>query len=128
MLSEKSQGKSGSFFFFSQDGNFLIKTIYKRELEVLLGMLPNYFKYLQDNRTTRLCRYLGLHQMKCYKKGQKTIQVYILIMNNMALSPNEDNVIGVYDLKGSTFQRLTPPEKVLKGATRKDENFILEKQ
>lgn len=49
-------------------------------------------------------------------------------MNNMSLSPNKDYVVGVYDLKGSTFQRLTPPEKVSKGATRKDLNFIGENQ
>ena len=36
MLSEKSSGKSGSFFFYSSDGKYLIKTITKLESDVLL--------------------------------------------------------------------------------------------
>ena len=34
-------GRSGSFFFHSHDGKFIIKTISKGELKLLLEILPN---------------------------------------------------------------------------------------
>lgn len=55
MLSEKSSGKSGSFFFYSEDGNYLIKTIYKKEFDILLEILPDYYDHLVKNKETRLC-------------------------------------------------------------------------
>ena len=33
-------GRSGSFFFFSHDNKFIIKTISKSELDTFLNMLP----------------------------------------------------------------------------------------
>jgi len=39
-------GASGSFFFFSKDGKFLIKTLHRGEKERLLGMLDAYIAYL----------------------------------------------------------------------------------
>jgi hypothetical protein len=35
-------GRSGSFFFFSHDNRFIIKTLTKGELEIFLTMLPSY--------------------------------------------------------------------------------------
>ena len=39
---KESAGKSGSFFFFSQDRKFLIKTMNNDELRVFRDLLPNY--------------------------------------------------------------------------------------
>lgn len=33
-------GRSGSFFFFSHDRKFIIKTMSKEELDLLLSLLP----------------------------------------------------------------------------------------
>ena len=38
-------GLSGSFFFFSHDDKFLIKTINKREKELLLNMLDDLISH-----------------------------------------------------------------------------------
>lgn len=35
-------GASGSFFFFSSDNRFIIKTLQGKERSVLLGMLDDY--------------------------------------------------------------------------------------
>jgi len=35
-------GKSGSFFFFSHDSKFIIKTVKDDEMVVLMAMLPYY--------------------------------------------------------------------------------------
>jgi len=39
---KESAGKSGSFFFFSYDRRFLIKTMNNSELEVFINCLPDY--------------------------------------------------------------------------------------
>lgn len=48
-------------------------------------------------------------------------------MNNVMLTPEfyDDQII--YDLKGSTYKRLTKPEKVKSGAAQKDLNYIQNK-
>jgi len=42
----RASGKSGSFFFFSNDGKFIIKTMIKEEVDKLIEMLPSYVDYL----------------------------------------------------------------------------------
>ena len=39
----ESQGKSGSFFFFSHDNKFIIKTMFQDELDIMMESLPQYF-------------------------------------------------------------------------------------
>jgi len=39
-----SPGKSGSFFYYSSDYRFIIKTISSVEHDVFLQMLPKYYK------------------------------------------------------------------------------------
>ena len=40
-------GRSGSFFFFSHDQKFVIKTMTKTELNLFKKMTPAYTKYLE---------------------------------------------------------------------------------
>jgi 1-phosphatidylinositol-4-phosphate 5-kinase len=53
-----SPGKSGSVFFLSQDGRFMIKTLRKSEVQVSLsiyttGILPRYAKkFVMDTGNT----------------------------------------------------------------------------
>ncbi len=39
-----SEGRSGSFFVFSPDKKFIIKTINKDESELLISILPRLYK------------------------------------------------------------------------------------
>ena len=41
-------GKSGSFFFFSHDNKFLIKTLQGKEKKILLDMLDEMIKHIQE--------------------------------------------------------------------------------
>ena len=43
---KESAGKSGSFFFFSYDKKFLIKTMNNKELDVFLRAIPTYLFHL----------------------------------------------------------------------------------
>jgi len=45
----EGSGKSGSFFFFSHDKRFIIKTITKDELETLLVILEDYIEHFKKN-------------------------------------------------------------------------------
>jgi hypothetical protein len=40
-------GLSGSFFFFSNDNRFLIKTLQGNEKALMLGMLDDYIDHLR---------------------------------------------------------------------------------
>lgn len=42
-------GKSGSFFFFTQDRKYIIKTLFKQEKDKLMAMLPKMVKFVRAN-------------------------------------------------------------------------------
>ena len=126
MLSETSSGKSGSFFFHSADGKYMLKTIKKKEFEVLMNILPQYYGYVVNNSNTLLTRYYGLHQMKCYKDKKFIYDIYIIVFNNVFDIENPELIKNKYDLKGSTYNRITSQRSILKGAAKKDLNLIRE--
>lgn len=115
-----SPGKSGSFFYFSRDYRFIIKTIRHSEHKFLLSILKDYYQYVRDNPHTLLSRFYGLHRVKL-PRGKK---IHFVIMNN--LFPPHKDVHETYDLKGSTVGRLYPEEKaaINPRAVLKDLNWI----
>lgn len=60
----ESQGKSGSFFFFSHDKKFIIKTMYSTELKVFLEALPKYFEHLKNNPNSLIARIYGVFKVE----------------------------------------------------------------
>ncbi|KAJ3189807.1 Phosphatidylinositol-4-phosphate 5-kinase [Gaertneriomyces sp. JEL0708] len=121
ILSEiSSAGKSGSFFYYSSDYRFIIKTIHPHELRVFLKMIENYHQHICDNPNSLLCRIYNLARVKL-PHGRK---VHFVVMGNV-FPPNKD-IHEVYDLKGSTFGR-EYPEDLAKDDPRavlKDLNWI----
>lgn len=103
MLSENSSGKSGSFFFHTFDGKYMVKTIHKSEFFILLQTLNSYFTYLQNYPQTLLTRYFGLHELKGYNDTTQVFDIYIVVMNNIFDLDNPDLIQEKYDLKGSTY-------------------------
>ena len=59
----ESTGKSGSFFFFSYDRRFIIKTMFQEELELFLEHIVDYLKHLEENPDSLLARYYGVYQI-----------------------------------------------------------------
>ncbi|KAF9232464.1 hypothetical protein BU15DRAFT_90638 [Melanogaster broomeanus] len=102
-----SPGKSGSFFYFSRDYRFIIKTIRHSEHKFLLSILKEYHAHVKTNPHTLLGR-----------------KIHFVIMNNLFL-PHKD-IHETYDLKGSTVGREYPEEKAQKNprAVLKDLNWI----
>ena len=73
MLTEKSTGKSGSFFFYTDDHKYLLKSIRRSEFKVLLKKLKQYYEYILENPESLLPRYYGLHRINCYKNKKKVV-------------------------------------------------------
>ena len=115
-----SPGKSGSFFYFSRDYRFIIKTIRHNEHKFLLRILKDYHEHVKANPHTLLSRFYGLHRVKL-PGGRK---IHFVIMNN--LFPPHRDVHETYDLKGSSIGREFPEDKAAakSGAVLKDLNWL----
>ncbi|GMK56953.1 hypothetical protein CspeluHIS016_0307930 [Cutaneotrichosporon spelunceum] len=115
-----SPGKSGSFFYYSRDYRFIIKTISHREHNFLRSILKDYHEHVRANPHTLLSRFYGLHRVKM-PRGRK---IHFVIMNN--LFPPHRDVHETYDLKGSAFGREYPEEEAKNNprAVLKDINWV----
>ncbi|EJS42364.1 mss4p [Saccharomyces arboricola H-6] len=113
ILSElNSPGKSGSFFYYSRDYKYIIKTIHHCEHIHLRKHIQEYYNHVKDNPNTLICQFYGLHRVKMPISFQNKIKhrkIYFLVMNNL-FPPNLD-IHTTYDLKGSTWGRFTSLDK-----------------
>lgn len=63
--SHSSGGKSGSFFFFTEDNNFIIKTVTAYEKRTLLSFLPNMIDFLvKTGGKSLISRIYGLYKIQ----------------------------------------------------------------
>lgn len=76
----ESQGKSGSFFFFSQDKRFIIKTMNDGELATFKGMFKDYQEYIKarQKKGTLLARIYGIFTV-CL---EDIVPVHLIMMAN----------------------------------------------
>ncbi|WPG97968.1 SAICAR synthase-like protein [Acrodontium crateriforme] len=115
-----SPGKSGSFFYFSRDYKYIIKTIHHGEHKFLRKILKDYYSHVLDNPNTLLSQFYGLHRVKM-PYGKK---VHFVVMNN--LFPPHRDIHRTFDLKGSTIGRDYKEDDLEKNprATLKDLNWL----
>ncbi|KAK4840591.1 hypothetical protein QYF36_013209 [Acer negundo] len=109
-----SPGKSGSVFFLSQDDHFMIKTLRKSEVKVLLRMLPTYHHHVRSYENTLVTKFFGLHRIKP-SSGQK---FRFVVMGNMFCT--ELRIHRRFDLKGSSLGRSTENIEIDENTTLKD--------
>ncbi len=102
-----SSGKSGSFFYYTADGKFVLKTISRNEFKFLKKILKEYHNYLTiENNESIISKVFGLHKVIFYrKKHKKSKKVYFTIMSNVFNTHKK--IDRRYDLKGSTQGRET---------------------
>lgn len=109
--------------FFCGGGEFIVKTIRPREARVLHGFLRTYSRYLKQNRSSLLCRFLGSYSLEMFSQT-----FYFVVMLN-CFDPhayiNERLEIGCldnhfindwivdfrFDIKGSWVNRSAEPSK-----------------
>ncbi len=112
-----SPGKSGSFFYFSRDYRFIIKTIHHAEHKRLRKILKDYYNHAKENPNTLISQFYGLHRVKM-PFGRK---IHFVVMNN--LFPPHRDIHKRYDLKGSTMGRFTDVQGK-SGPVLKDLNWL----
>ncbi|OBT94694.1 Phosphatidylinositol-4-phosphate 5-kinase [Pseudogymnoascus verrucosus] len=115
-----SPGKSGSFFYFSRDYKYIIKTIHHAEHKLLRKILKDYYQHVVQNPNTLLSQFYGLHRVKVPYGGK----IHFVVMNN--LFPPHRDIHQTFDLKGSTIGRDYKEENVVNNprATLKDLNWL----
>ncbi|XP_002004266.2 LOW QUALITY PROTEIN: phosphatidylinositol 4-phosphate 5-kinase type-1 alpha [Drosophila mojavensis] len=110
-------GASGSIFYLTDDDEFIIKTVQKKECEFLQKLLPGYYMNLSQNPRTLLPKFFGLY---CFHYNSKNVR--LVAMNN--LLPSDIKMHEKYDLKGSTFRRkASKAERQKASPTYKDLDF-----
>ena len=110
-----STGKSGSLLYYTRDGEFIVKTISKKEYKFLKTMLGEYYFYMRENPISFLPKLLGCYVLQ-RKSKKKISDIYIIVMTNVFSTTH--NIDIRFDLKGSKIGR-----KVLTG-TLKDKQFF----
>ncbi|XP_034480092.1 phosphatidylinositol 4-phosphate 5-kinase type-1 alpha [Drosophila innubila] len=110
-------GASGSIFYLTDDDEFIIKTVQKKECDFLQKLLPGYYMNLSQNPRTLLPKFFGLY---CFHYNSKNVR--LVAMNN--LLPSDIKMHSKYDLKGSTFRRkASKAERQKASPTFKDLDF-----
>ena len=110
-----STGSSGSLLYYTRDGEFIVKTISKKEYKFLKKILGQYFFYLKDNPISFLPKILGCYVLRRkYKK--KITNIYFIVMTNVFATDHHIDLR--FDLKGSTIGR-----KVLTGTINDSKVF-----
>ncbi|KAK1314136.1 Phosphatidylinositol 4-phosphate 5-kinase 2 [Acorus calamus] len=106
-----SPGKSGSFFYLTQDDRFMIKTVKKSEMKVLLRMLRSYYQHVCQYENSLVTKFYGVHCVK---------PVRFIVMGNLFCS--EYRIHRRFDLKGSSHGRTTDKaeEEIDETTTLKD--------
>jgi 1-phosphatidylinositol-4-phosphate 5-kinase len=108
MIQERlTEGGSGAFMFFCGSGEFVVKTVKSEEADTLLDILDQYRKHLEENPSSMLVRFYGLHSLTMYN------QVFrFVVMKN--IFPPAATINQRYDIKGSWVNRsggVVPPGK-----------------
>ena len=115
-----SPGKSGSFFYFSRDYKYIIKTIHHSEHKLLRKILREYHTHIESYPNTLISQFYGLHRVKI-PYGRK---IHFVVMNN--LFPPHRDIHQTFDLKGSEIGRDYKEEDLERNprATLKDLNWL----
>jgi len=116
----EASGASGSFFFFSHDKKFIVKTMTDSEMKFFKKKVSeSYFSYLKEYQLSFLARIYGIYTVKIC--GYSSVNL-MLMAHTLQCSEKLERV---FDLKGSWVNRrvkVDPTEKT-GSRTLKDVNF-----
>jgi len=119
----EGSGKSGSFFFFSHDREFIIKTMSEGELNTFKSFFKPYMHHLMKHKNSLLARIYGIFTVKI----EKLEPVNLIMMGNTVQSMWKDMKLKyIFDLKGSLINRETKVDmnKFKPSTTLKDINLL----
>lgn len=118
----EGQGKSGSFFFFSHDRRFIIKTMNSEEYNTFQSIFRKYFKHILKNEDSLIARIYGIFTVH----KEKIQPVHLILMGNTVdLQSKGKGLKYIFDLKGSLVNRESKMKRDHKpSSTLKDINLL----
>ena len=102
MLEKFTEGKSGSFFYFTRDFKYIIKTVTDEEEKFLQKIAYRYYDHMKNNPNSLIVRFFGLHKVRLARE-QRFITV--VVMENIFHNTDQFKMHERYDLKGSRVGR-----------------------
>jgi len=101
-----SEGKSGSFMYFTFDRRYIVKTIPMEEVDCMMEILPEYTAHVAASNGGTLLHYYGCHSIRL---PNRRARVYCVVMKNFLQDPHVPRVRSLmrstFDLKGCRFLR-----------------------
>eukprot|EP01083_Nonionella_stella_P111648 327651_1 len=88
------------FFFYSNDGRYMIKTQTQEEKNFLRQILPDYYNHLKSYPHSLVTHFYGMYRVKIPEIGKS---VHFVIMKSVFNTDKE--IHKIWDLKGSTLGR-----------------------
>lgn len=74
-----SNSKSGQFFFYSHDGQFLIKSMTRSECKLMRSILPDYYYYVKNQPSTLLTKFYGMYRVTTHHRQP----IYFIVMGSV---------------------------------------------
>ena len=112
-IEKSTEGKSGSFFYFTPDNRFIIKNVTAAEEKFLCKIAYEYYEHMKENRDSLIVRLFGLHKVRLAPEQR---YITVVVMENIFYSPRQRKIHRRFDLKGSWIGR-----RSLKAGQRPDE-------
>ena len=116
-------GRSGSFFFFSHDKKFIIKTMTKGELYLFLRIQRNLANHYAQVPNSLLAKIFGVFTVKMHHVDA----VHVMLMENVLRLKRPEKLNYIFDLKGSLVDRKVKGN-TKPSTTLKDINFLMAKK
>ena len=80
LTDQTSEGKSGSFMYYTEDSKLIVKSISREEYKKFRDILKDYVNYIKTNPQTFLIRIYGLYKLKNKSDNR---QIYFIVFNNI---------------------------------------------
>lgn len=98
-----SDGRSGSYFYYSHDGRFIVKYIPEKEMLAFKRLLPHYFGFMLAHPRSLMTKFVS-----CFEYNGDGFVVMTNVFNTTR------PIHEIYDLKGSRVARSNPAGPVYK--------------
>lgn len=103
VMERYTEGASGSFFYFTADRRYLVKTLSASEAHSMLLLLPGYARHMENNPDALLTKFTGFHAVRLYGSMKYFVVMQSCIHTSLPIDQR-------YDLKGSWVNRHARPK------------------
>ncbi|EGC28788.1 hypothetical protein DICPUDRAFT_85137, partial [Dictyostelium purpureum] len=129
-LEVQTVGRSGSFFYKSEDSKYFLKTIPSGEYETFTKLFPSYYQHIMKYPNSLLPRFLGVYRLKGKLKlsgasyyNSSHRDIIFVVMVNLFYSEQKLDIKEKYDLKGSTIGRYVDVNKIQQKLAKEQQQY-----